>query len=69
MICHRLHEGVVAVVIATVVLLAGLVIFLAEVLHQDQAVASIVDLMAIGHETAKLAIGRTNAIAVENVVI
>ena len=61
-----LHEG--AVVVAAVPLVA-LVNFLAEVLLQDQDVASIVGLMAIGLETAKPVIGRTNAIAVENVAI
>lgn len=61
---------VVTVTVTTAVVVAALVNFLAEVLLlQDQAVASIVDLMAIGHGTAKLATGRTNVIVVENVVI
>lgn len=61
---------VVIVTVTTAVAVAALVKFLAEaLLLQDQAVASIVDLMVIGHGTAKLATGRTNAIVVENVAI
>lgn len=61
----------VTVTVTTVVVVAALVIFLAEVLLllQDQGVASIVDLTAIGHGTAKPVTGRTNAIVVENVAI
>lgn len=47
----------------------ALVNFLAEILLRDRVVALIVDLMAIGLEIAKLAIGRINVIVVVNEVI
>lgn len=60
----------VTVTVTTAVVVAALVNSLAEVLLlQDQAVASIVDLMAIGLGTAKPVTGRTNVIVVENVAI